>query len=368
MSALLAVNAGSSSVRLALFEAGAATDGVRCIDQHHGEASTPDARIVADFLAGRTVQAVVHRIVHGGDKLTQACSVTSEVRAELERWAPVAPLHNPIALQWLDACAPLLGHEARTFVDFDTAFFASLPPVAHQVALPRPLCERLAIRRYGAHGLAHEAMWTGFAARSGLAHGGRVITLQLGSGCSAAALASGVPVDTSMGFTPLEGLMMGTRCGDIDAGLLVHLLRVEGWSADRLEAVLTRESGLLGVSQETAKMTDLLRSQRPAAQQAVEQFCYRVRKLVGSYAAALQGVDGIVFGGGIGENLPAVRAAIAEGLGWLGVQLDRQANEKAGKLEAPRKISTSSGPQLWVMPVDEAQVMAQHVITQAGGF
>ena len=342
---------------------------MHCVGQWHGDASTPDARLVADFLRGRRVYAVVHRVVHGGDKLTRACRVTSEVRAQIQRWAPVAPLHNPVALKWLDACAPLLGVDTPTFADFDTAFFAALPPVAQQYALPRPLCERLAIRRYGAHGLAHECMWSAFAAQqSGLQRGGRLITLQLGSGCSAAAILNGLPLDTSMGFSPLEGLMMGTRSGDVDPGLLVHLLRTEYGSADRLETLLSRESGLLGVSQETAKMGDLLQSSRPAAQQAVQQFCYRVSKMVGSYAAVLQGLDGVVLGGGVGEHVPAVRAALVDSMAWLGARLDRAANE-AGPLEgAPRKISTGAGPQVWVVPVDEAKVMAQHVITQGGGF
>ena len=366
MSTLLAVNAGSSSVRLSLFATPSAGEGPRCIAQHHGEASTPNTQIIADFLASRPVQAVVHRIVHGGDKLTHACRVTPQVRAEIERWAPVAPLHNPVALKWLDACGTLWRSEVPTFADFDTAFFAPLPAVAQQYALPRPLCERRAIRRYGAHGLAHEAMWGAFARHSGLERGGRLVTLQLGSGCSAAALAHGAPQDTSMGFSPLEGLMMGTRCGDVDAGLLLHLLRTEPLTADQLETLLTHESGLLGASQQTAKITDLLDSPHLAAKLAVELFCYRVRKVVGSYAAVLEGIDGIVFGGGIGENVPAVRAAIVDGLGWLGVRLDPGANH--AKSHEPRKISGSSGPQVWVVPVDEAQVMAQHVQTQAGGF
>lgn len=358
---VLAVNAGSSSLRLALFEEqGDSIARVR--DAHYGAGEIGDAAILSDTLGdeGRA-DLTVHRVVHGG-RYSRAQPLDAEVEHEIERYAAVAPLHNPAALRWVRACRTLLGEDAPRIAVFDTAFYHGLPEVAVHYALPGAVSGRYAIRRYGFHGIAHQAMWRQWcAARPEIAQGGRVISLQLGGGCSATAVARGRAVDTSMGFTPLEGLMMTTRSGDVDPGLLTWLQREAGWDADRLEQVLTRDSGLAGVSGTSGDMRELLASRDPRAALAVDMFCYRARKYIGAYLAVLGGADAILFGGGIGEHSAEVRRRIVQRLEGLGIELDEAANES---VPAAGGVISAAGSavELRVTPVDEAKVMVEEAL------
>lgn len=395
---ILTVNAGSSSIRLDALVVGEGRP--RRLDTYHGDQASGQARdVLADVLSrwklGRP-DAVAHRVVHGGRTLVRPCLLTAAVEAEIERLSSLAPLHNPPALAWIRAAREVLatGPTAIPHVAvFDTGFYADLPAVAAVYALPPALCEKHSIRRYGFHGLAHEAMWRRWSALDPTrsrnwpepaAPGpqrGRAISLQLGAGCSITAVRDGKPVDTSMGFSPLEGLVMASRSGDVDPGLLLHLQRAADLTPERLEQILNEESGLLGVSGVSADMRAVLESNSPAAREAVDLYCYRARKYLGAYLAALGGADAILFGGGVGENAPVVRERILAGLEWAGIELDLERNRAAVGREA-RIDSTASaqerleavagtdmrvehrrtGPSVWVLPVDEAEILAEEAV------
>jgi acetate kinase len=358
---ILTVNSGSSSVKLALFE----QDGekLRVLrDLNRPWSGHAPASLLAQFLAGSSgtpLRVAAHRVVHGGLRLVHSCRIGAEEEAEIERLSRLAPLHNPPALAWLRASRDVLGKSVPQVAVFDTAFFADMPDVAAHYALPRELEREHGVRRYGFHGTAHRAMWRRWCAlRPDLRLGGRLITLQLGAGCSATAIREGRAVDTSMGFSPLEGLMMATRAGDMDPGLGLYLQGALGWTPERIDRLFNRESGLLGVSGTTADMRALLESEEPGARLAVELFCYRVRKYLGAYLAVLGGVDGILFGGGIGERAAPVRERILAGMEWCGIALDSKANAAAKGKEA--RISPADAKvEIYVIPVDEARVLAE---------
>ncbi|HKQ30680.1 MAG TPA: acetate/propionate family kinase [Burkholderiales bacterium] len=354
---LLTVNAGSSSLRLTAFS----RDGQMVATRHHAGTEAPPAAL-EEFLSTPGIDAiegVAHRIVHGGERLVQPCLIDVDIEAEIARLAPLAPLHNPAALKWIRLCRALLGAAVPQVAVFDTAFYAQLPEVARRYALPKALVQRHGLRRVGFHGLAHEAMWRRWRAlRPDIADGGRVISIQLGAGCSVTAIDRGRAVDTSMGFTPLEGLVMATRCGDVDPGLLAFLQRAEGLTSEQLERLLNDQSGLLGLSGESADMKRLLASSQPDARLAIDVYCYRVRKYIGAYWAVLGDVEAILFGGGVGEQAPIVRRQILAGLESLGIVLDVAANEAARGTEA-RISHADSRVAVWVTTVDEAGVLAR---------
>lgn len=363
---VLTVNAGSSSIRLATMQMVSGAPERRTA-YHGGQTPAEAPAVLREFLANGAVgpvQGVAHRVVHGGERLVQSCILNEEVEAEIARLAPLAPLHNPGALAWIRACRAVLGEHVPQVAVFDTAFYAELPHVARSYALPRTLCERLSIRRYGFHGLAHTAMWRRWRAlRSEAATHARIISLQLGAGCSITAVLDGRPVDTSMGFSPLEGLMMATRSGDVDPGLLLYLQRTLSMTPDRMERLLSTESGLLGVSGASADMRALLASDDSAARLAVELYCYHARKYVGAYLAVLGGADAILFGGGVGENAPVVREKILGGMQWAHISLDAEANRNTVGSEACiSRIGDevgNDGSEIWVIPVDEAAILAE---------
>jgi len=361
---VLTVNAGSSSIRLDVFAVADAD--VQRVFAHHGarEDTTATARL-SEVLAragGEPVMAVAHRVVHGGKRLVRPCIVDSAVEREIEHAAALAPLHNTSALEWIHVCRSVLGGTVPQVAVFDTAFFADLPEVAGIYALPRALVAKHGLKRYGFHGIAHQAMWRRWTTvRPDIPRGGRVISLQLGAGCSITAIRDGRPLDTSMGFTPLEGLVMATRSGDVDPGLLLYLQRVEGLTPERLERLLYKESGLLGVSGLSGDMRVLLGSVEPAAQLAVELYCQRARKYLGAYLAVLGGADAILFGGGVGENAPEIRARILDGMAWAGIELDNERNRAAAGTQVALHASNSK-TEIHVVPVDEAAILAEQAI------
>jgi acetate kinase len=364
---VLTVNGGSSSVRLAAFACEPAL--TRLADHHAARDAAPEAAL-REFVDGHGIEdvgAIAHRVVHGGTQSSRARIIDAAVEAEIARLAVLAPLHNPRALRWVAACRAVFGDRVPQIAVFDTAFYAALPAAAASYALPRDLCERHGIRRYGFHGLAHRAMLRRWRALcpSHLNDGGRVISLQLGAGCSATATEGGAPRDTSMGFSPLEGLMMATRAGDIDAGLVTFVQRQEGLTPEATDELLNRRCGLLGVAGE-ADMKRLLARDDDRARLAIEMYCLRARKYVGAYLAVLGGADAILFGGGVGEHAPSIRTRILANMQWAGIALDEQRNLAAG-IEA-RISRDDSATQIWVLPVDEAVILAEEALRALGAF
>lgn len=364
---IVTVNAGSSSVRLALFEAAAGGDMGARKNTHYPMMKGGEVEALRGLLSDAVdaTPIVAHRVVHGGRQLTQPCRIDAAVEDEIERLAPLAPLHNPAALRWIRAARAAFGPDVEQVAVFDTAFFAELPEVAATYALPHDVCERWGLRRYGFHGLAHQALWRRWRALSPNNSAGqsneRVISFQLGAGSSIAALRDGRAQDTSMGFSPLEGLVMATRSGDIDPGLLLYLQSEIGLSSDDIETMLNRESGLLGLSGVSGDMRELLQSTSHAARLAIDVYCYRARKYLGAYLAVLGGADAILFGGGIGEHSPDIRGRILAGMEFAGIALSAEAN--AGVVGVEGRINAAhSSVGVHVIPVDEATVLAEEAL------
>lgn len=394
---ILVFNSGSSSLKFQLFGADADTsagalrgmvrdlgDEAICEWVYRGKRErtvlsaadhTAAARYVLALLeqitdAGHSlldgVAAMGHRIVHGGDSFFEPTLLTDETLAALDALSPLAPLHNPPALAVIRTCQEQLPDTPMVGV-FDTAFFHALPDYVRAYALPVEwTAGTQPIRRYGFHGLAHRYMAERFATVHAVNDtASRVITLQLGHGCSVAAIRDGRAIETSMGFTPLEGLIMATRPGDVDVGVVLHLLEHGGVTAHALTDGLNHRAGLLGLSGASADMQELLALEaqgHAGAHLAVEAFCHRARKYVGAYLAVLGGADAIVFGGGIGEHAPAIRARICAGMDWCGLQLDEQSNRSAVGREAC--ISTvDASIAAYVIPVDEEALIARDTLS-----
>ena len=312
------------------------------------------------YLSG--LAAAGHRLVHGGPRYSEPQQITPKVLSELEQLVPLDPDHMPEAIRGIQFIArkfPALPQVAC----FDTAFHSSLPKVARMYALPGRFYEK-GILRYGFHGLSYEYIMGELRALDAKLAAGRVIIAHLGSGASMVAVKDGKSVDTSMGFTPLEGLVMSTRSGDVDPGLLLYLLAQENMPAKELNRLLNKESGLLGISGTTADMRDLLAkaAHDPRAGDAVELFCYRARKYIGAYAAALEGLDALVFTGGIGEHAPRIRERICSGLEFLGIRVDSSRNEA----NAPLISTSDSRVNVRVIQTDEDRMIVRHVIAVLG--
>src|SRR5918999_2788714 len=329
------------------------------------EVDAPDHRaaalVVLDRIDDLDLGAVVHRIVHGGEGSDEAVMVDERVAARIESLRELAPLHNGPALDALTACRERLG-KVRTVAVFDTAFHSRMPERASRYAIPDDLARRHGIRRFGFHGIAHRYIVERYTAITSVPLSEtRIVSLQLGNGCSAAAVDGGRSVDTSMGFTPLEGLVMGTRSGDLDPALVGWIARAEGVGVEDVEEWLNHRSGLLGLSGRSGDVRELLEAEAAGdegARLALDVFCYRARKYIGAYLAALGGADAILFGGGIGENAPEVRARICRGLGQLGVSLDAEMNARTVGTEE-RISSPASRIGVYVIPVDEGAVMVR---------
>jgi acetate kinase len=300
------------------------------------------------------IGAVGHRVVHGGTRFSHPVPVNASTVAELESLIPLAPLHQPHNLAAIKAVARI-GPALTQVACFDTAFHRTQPPVAQAFALPRRYADE-GVRRYGFHGLSYEYIASVLAGTDARAAKGRTVVAHLGNGASLCAMAQGRSVASTMSFTTLDGLVMGTRCGAIDPGVLLYLIDQHGMSARALEHLLYQHSGLLGVSGVSSDMRELLASTDPRASEAVELFVYRISRELGSMAAALGGLDALVFTGGIGEHASSIRARVCREAAWLGLELDRAANDAGG----PRISAAASRVAAWVVPTDEELMIATH--------
>ncbi|MBX3441952.1 MAG: acetate/propionate family kinase [Planctomyces sp.] len=388
---VLTINSGSSSIKFALFAAGAVPQRVL-----HGQLERiglPQARLrvaassgelatdevvpavdhqeavgrILDWLS-RTVDvdsiaAVGHRVVHGGDRCTQSTRIDDDVLRHLREIIPLAPNHLPGEIAALEAVQRRCPGMAQ-YACFDTAFHHELPVVARVLPLPRQ-CREMGLRRYGFHGLSYAYLLRALSREAGPAAAqGRVILAHLGAGCSLAAVQGGRCIDTTMSFTPTAGLVMATRTGDLDPGVLIHLLRTQELSADALERLVNRESGLIGLSETSSDVRDLLacEDREPRAKLALDVFCYQARKWIGALAAALEGLDVIVFSAGIGENSPTIRTRICKRLRHLGVALDEQRNGRNDSLISAPEATVA----VRVIPTDEESMIAADVAELAG--
>ena len=282
----------------------------------------------------KEIDAVGHRVVHGGEKFARSVLITGEVMAAIEECNPLAPLHNPANIIGIKACQALMPDTPMVAV-FDTAFHQTMPPAAYMYALPYEYYEKDKVRRYGFHGTSHKYVTQRASAMLGKPiEKLKLISCHLGNGSSIAAVGGGKSVDTSMGFTPLAGLPMGTRCGDIDAGILQYLMNKYGMDIDKMLSVLNKKSGVEGLSCVSSDFRDLEAAAAKGDQKAElaqKKFAYEVRKYVGSYAAAMGGVDAVIFTAGVGENDKAIRAMVCQGLDFMGLKLDDAANDVRGK-------------------------------------
>lgn len=317
------------------------------------------------------IHAVGHRVVHGGETFTESAIITDKVLAGIEDCIDLAPLHNPNNVKCIVATRQILGPKIPQVAVFDTAFHHSLPEHAYLYAVPYHLYRRHHIRRYGFHGTSHRYVAYRYRVLCNLTREQtHIITLHLGNGCSAAAICAGYPVDTSMGMTPLEGLVMGTRSGDLDPAIVNLIAAKEGLSPHEVEMLLNTQSGLLGISGLTNDMRVLQQEMKEhddrRVRLAIEVFCYRARKYIGAFLACMGGADAVVFTGGIGENSADIRARICTGLEWAGLKLDGKKNEHAiGKEE---QITTGdSRLKAFVIPTDEELLIARDTVRCIAG-
>jgi len=382
--AILVLNAGSSSLKFSAFAvedngrllAHGQVDGIGNVSRfvlHDGVGTLIEDRALADdetldheraldllmqqlrrWLGGQRIAAVGHRVVHGGTKFTSPVVVTTNVLAELERLVPLAPLHQPHNLSPIRRLMQSMPTVPQVAC-FDTAFHRTQPEVAQRYALPRHWYDA-GILRYGFHGLSYEYIASILPGVDPRAATGRTIIAHLGNGASLCAVQNGRSIATTMGFTPTDGLMMGTRCGQLDPGVLLYLLTYQKMDAAALEHLIDRESGLLGVSGLSSDMRILLASQEPAAREAIDLFVYRIGREIGSMAAALGGLDAIVFTGGIGEHAAAIRSQVCRDAAWLGVSLDDNANESNERCISDAESRVTA----WILPTNEELMTAHH--------
>src|SRR5271155_3814737 len=383
---ILTMNRGSATLKSTLYEVGARDEvlasisvaysdagGARLQIADGGGAALLDSRVEGrdsnaaletmfawldehKYLVGLT--AAGHRLVHGGSRYREPQRITPEFLAELEKLVPLDPDHLPEAIRGIQYVARKFPQLAQVAC-FDTAFHSTLPTVAKMYALPRRFYDE-GVRRYGFHGLSFEYIIGELRKLDAKLAAGRVIVAHLGSGASMVALQEGKSMDTSMGFTPLEGLVMSARSGDVDPGLLLYLLAERKMPAKETGTLLNKKSGLLGVSGSTGDMRELLEkaAQDPHAAESIDLFCYRAKKYIGAYAAALGGLDALVFTGGIGERPPAIRERICSGLDFLGIRLEAAPNAA----NAPVISSSDSRVNVRVIQTNEDLMIVQHVI------
>jgi acetate kinase len=318
------------------------------------------------------IQAVGHRVVHGGERFTHSVLIDDSVLKQLEEQIELAPLHMPYNLAGIRAVRDSLGAVPQAAV-FDTAFHSTLPETSYLYAIPYSLYRRHKIRRYGFHGTSHRYVAYRYRKLTGKTREDtHLVTLHLGNGCSACAIRGGDSVDTSMGFTPLEGLVMGTRAGDVDPAVLDYISVKEGLDLRGVENLLNKQSGLLGISGLTNDMRELLEEAEEhydrRARLAIGIFCYRLKKYIGAYLAALGGAHALVFTGGVGQNAAAIRALALEGLDWMGLELDESANSATTGGKAGRISKDGSRLEAWVIPTDEELLIARDTVRMVLGL
>ena len=358
---LLSVNAGSSSLKVSVFDRKSldtprdsfAVENIGVSDETQESATKRIQQWISDELLIRPqeIEAIGHRVVHGGEIYDAPAAITPELLSYLAGITPLAPNHMPGTLESIQAFLTTYPN-ARQVACFDTSFFKDIPEVAKTLPIPLSLQKDAGIRRYGFHGLSYESLLASFKKHEGTdAYNGRVILAHLGSGASVAAIKNGQPVDMSMGFTPVSGIMMSTRSGDIEPGVLTYLETERGMSADEISELVTKKSGLLGVSGTTADMHALLDSQEenPNAKLAIDLFCDKIKKTIGGYAAVLGGVDSIIFSGGIGERSAEIRERICHNLDFLGIVIDDDRNAKNERLISSDRSSVG----VHVIPAQE---------------
>jgi acetate kinase len=319
-----------------------------------------------DIASLSEIEAVGHRVVHGGERFTSSVLVDDATLTKLEDQIELAPLHMPYNLAGVRAVKASLGAIPQAAV-FDTAFHSTLPETAYLYGIPYSLYRRHKIRRYGFHGTSHRYVAYRYRKLTGKTRDEtNLVTLHLGNGCSACAIKAGDSVDTSMGFTPLEGLVMGTRSGDVDPAVLDYISVKEGLDLRGVENLLNKQSGLLGISGLTNDMRELLEEADEhydrRARLAIDIFCYRVRKYLGSYLAAMGGADAVIFTGGIGQNAAVIRANVLEGLECFGLELDEDANKAAIGQKAGRITREGSRLEAWMIPTDEELLIARDTV------
>jgi acetate kinase len=321
---------------------------------------------VAEWLLARDLRgfdAVGHRIVHGGRRFSTSILIDDGAIPLFDELSELAPLHNPPSIAAIRAARAAFGPAIPMVAAFDTSFHHTIPQYASMYAIPGELASKHGIRRYGFHGLAHEYSARRYAELTGKPKNKvDIITLHLGNGCSACAIRAGESVETSMGFTPLEGLVMGTRCGDVDPALVGYLAEKENVSVSVVETWLNKQSGLLGLSRVSSDMRELVDTydHKPGSRLAIDVFCYRARKYLGGYLAVLGSASAVIFSGGIGENSPMIREKILVGMQWCGLELDPDANAEAAE---DKKISLpESRLEVWVIHTDEESVIARETV------
>ena len=328
---------------------------------NHGSATKVMLQTAISLLGGEAVEGIGHRVVHGGTEFNAPTPVTKDVLASLKALCPLAPLHQPHNLAPIEAIMAEAPHIPQVAC-FDTAFHQTQSHLAQAFALPREISD-LGVRRYGFHGLSYEFVSDRLRAVAPDHAQKRIVIAHLGNGASLCAIHTGRSVATTMGFTAVEGLMMGTRCGSIDPGVLIYLMDEKKLDARGLEDLIYKKSGLLGVSGISSDMRTLRESNDPKAREAIELFVYRIVREIGSLAAALGGLDGLVFTGGIGQRDSRTRREVVAGCRWLGAAIDDQANSVGeGRIE-----EASSKIPIWVLPTDEERVIARHTAALIGG-
>jgi acetate kinase len=356
---VLALNGGSSSFKAALFEGA----DLRSVWERHG---APELEQVLGDLRGERIDAVGHRVVHGGRAFRETTRITPEVKQTIVRMATFAPEHNRLEVEGIEHMERLLGPDVPQVAVFDTAFHATMPEEAYVYPGPYAWIEQ-GIRRYGFHGISHQYVSRRAAELLGRdLRTLRMVTCHLGGGCSLAAVRDGRSVDTTMGFTPLEGLMMGTRSGSVDPGVLIHLARHCGYGAADLDRILNKESGLAGVSGVSGDLREVEAAMRQGdarARLAFEIFVHRLCAGIGAMAASLEGVDALVFTAGIGENSAEVRAAAGRRLQWLGVEVDASRNGAEGDRDI---AAAGSRVRVLVVNTHEEREIAREVVLKLG--
>jgi len=392
---ILTLNAGSSSIKFAVYDAGSSPRAdlrLRARGQVEGIGTRPhfiakslEGQVLSeswwetlsdgegharafqqiwswleDFADGGQILAVGHRVAHGGEAYSQPVRITPDITRVLAGLIPLVPLHQPNNLAAIQAVAedhPDLPQVAC----FDTGFHRGRPRVTEQLGLPRSLLDR-GIKRYGFHGLSYEYIVEKLREIAPAIAGGRVIVAHLGSGCSMTAIRDGRSVDTTMGFSALDGVPMGTRPGLLDPGVLLFLMREDGLDLEALERLLYKQSGLLGLSGVSNDLRALHQSNDPAAAEAIDYFVYRIGQTLGSLTASLAGLDAVVFTAGVGENDAHIRARVCADAAWLGVEIDSDANAAGGFGAGARISPAGQHPEVWVIPTDEERMIARHTL------